>query len=88
MRGSRIVTAPKSFAIIIACASWNMRMAIFIPIIHVRVSMVIEVLAGALNPIMVSLALNVAKFLRRRIPASMILAIARRSRRAILLRHG
>ena len=69
----RLVTAPKSLPVIFARAGVNVRVAILGAIVHIGAAMLVEILASAFNPIVKSLALNIAELGRGNIPTAVIL---------------
>jgi hypothetical protein len=84
-----IVAAAEPVAIVRTGTGRNMRVTIFIAVIHVRMAMIIVVLAGSFNTVMIALALNIAEFLRRCIPATVVLTVAgRRPLGRSILCHG
>jgi hypothetical protein len=76
VRNGQIVAAAEAVAVIIAEGWRNVGIAEFISSFHIRGTMILDVLVGALNAIVEALALKVAKLRWRRIPAAAILAIA------------
>ena len=72
------VATAKTIAVISLGAVWNMRMTILIAIIDVRSAMIVVILACAFDTIMKTLALDVAKLLRRIVPRSVLTVSLRR----------
>src|SRR6185369_12723359 len=75
---SLLISAAESLPVVLTCAPLDMRMAILIAIIHIRPTMLVVILARALDPVVIALALNFAKLAGRSIPSTFILRIARR----------
>jgi len=76
-----LVATTISFAIIFADGAFDVGMTKFFAILDIGATMIIEVFAGTLNPIVKSPTLNVAKFARRLIPGTFLVAWRRRTLR-------
>src|ERR1700722_5333638 len=71
-----VVAAAESLAIVVSRTSLNMRMTVFITVVHVRLAVVVEVLASSFDAIVEALTLDIAKLLRWCIPFTPSLIIA------------
>ena len=70
-----LVAATEAFAVVCPGAFGNMRMTILITIVDVGSAVVVVVLAGTFDTVVISLPLNVAKFLWRHVPVVVAVAI-------------
>ena len=75
MRHGRFISAAKALTIRISLVARNMRMTVLVAVIHVRSTVIINILACAFDPIVKTLPLGLPPFLRRRIPTAAILRI-------------
>jgi len=72
------VATTKTIAVVGLGAVWNMGMTILIAVIDVGPAMIVVVLTCAFDTIMKTLALDVAKLLRRTVPRSVLTVSLRR----------
>ena len=85
-----VITATEPFAIFPAHAAIDMRVAIFFPVAHVGLAVVIKISAGAFNAVMKTLPLCVAELLRGCVPLTVALIaslLISGRRRALLCEH-
>ncbi len=68
MLNAHLVSAPEALPIVVPQVTRHIRMAKLIAIVHIRRPMILEVLAGALDAIMKSAALDILKLPWRRLP--------------------
>jgi hypothetical protein len=80
-----LIAATETIAVRFPIAARNIRIAILVAVVHVWPAVVVGVSLRANDPVAKSAALDLLQFLRRRIPAAAILAIAGRWRS---LRHS
>jgi hypothetical protein len=69
------IAATEAFAVVCAGASGNVRMAVLITIADVGSAMVVVVPSRALDSVVESLPLDVAKFLWRHVPVPIMVAV-------------
>lgn len=84
---ANLVATTETFAISLALFGREVRIAIFLAIIDVEATVVVEVLAGTLNAIEESLAVKRVKFIRRGVPGT-IRGTPAPLRSAHQVRHG
>jgi hypothetical protein len=65
-----VVAAAESLAIVVSRTSLNMRMTVFVTVVHVWLAVVVEVLASSFDAIVEALTLDIAKLLRWCIPST------------------
>ena len=70
-----VIAATEAFAVVCPGALGNVRMAILITIVDVGSAMVVVVFAGTLDAVVISLLLDLAKFLWRQIPITVMIAV-------------
>jgi len=71
-----LIPAPESIPIRFPLCRRKVRIPILIPIVRVPPAMIVKVLLRPDNPVPKTLPLNILQLLRRRIPATAILAIS------------
>ena len=85
---SNFVTAPESVAVVAPQRAVDVRMAILVPVVHIRAAVVSEVLAGAFDAIMEAAARCVLKLLWGSFPAAfgaVLICTWGRRRRSLLI---
>jgi len=65
------IAPTKTFAIIFTRTRLNIWVPVFLAVIHVRSAVIVKILAGALDSIVITLPLDLTKFLWRRIPTAL-----------------
>jgi hypothetical protein len=81
------VSAPVAFPVVLTYRTIDGRVPVFVPIIHIWTTMVVEVLASSLHAIVKTLPLHFAKLGWRRIPALLNVTLSLWSSR-VCLRWG
>src|ERR1019366_277577 len=80
--------APKAITIGFPLFARKAGITVLVAIVHVRLAVIVEILARAFNAILETLALNLLQFLRRGIPVAAILGIGSEARRLLGLAGG
>jgi hypothetical protein len=75
VRHGAIIALAEPFPIVLAFIARHMGMPKFFAIFHVRLAVVVEILARAFYSIMKPLALRVAELRRRRIPIMVVILL-------------
>jgi hypothetical protein len=70
-----LVSATETFAVVSPGAFGNMRMTILVTIVDVWSAMVVVVFTGPLDSVVVSPLLNLAEFLWRLVPVTVMIAV-------------
>jgi hypothetical protein len=80
-----VVTALKAHAVIVALITLHIRMAKFVTVVYVWLTMVLIVLASALHAVVETTTRSVAEFRRRGIPSAGRVCLRRRTLRLSIL---
>ena len=70
-----LIAAAEAIAIVALDTRRNMGMTVFVAIVDVGSAMVVVVLSGSVDTVVISLTLNFAKLLRRRVPVAVVIAV-------------
>ena len=66
------IAAAKTFAVVSLGTVWNMGMTILVPVVDIRSAVIVVVFARALNAVVKTLTLDIAKLLRRSVPGAVL----------------
>jgi hypothetical protein len=75
MRHPRLISTAESLAVVVPCTRGNVRVTIFIAIIHVWPAMIVIVFACTFNAVVIALTLDILKFLGRCVPSTLALSV-------------
>jgi len=77
VRNPRFISPPKGLTIISAVVSWNVRVSILVPVLNIRATVIVKVLASTLKAIVEPFSLHLPEFAGRLIPSAVIVVILR-----------
>jgi hypothetical protein len=78
VRDGGFIAAAKAVAVSFPVVVLDLRMTVLLAPVHVRAALMVEIVARGFDSVMKAAALELLQFLRRRIPAAVILTVAGR----------